>query len=108
MFLGETDVGAVACAKHGTHPGILCCDHIREGCEGFGTVIPFSTYGVDLVGNGGELLDHLICADCAERFQLSTSSPIDGDVWEDKSRFPHVCPTCEHCLMEWRREGRET
>lgn len=101
-------MGAVACAKHGTHPGMPCCDHVREGCQNFGAVIPLNTYWVDLVGDGRELLDHLICADCAARFHLSTSSPIDGDVWEDASRFPNVAPTCEHCLMEWQREGRET
>jgi hypothetical protein len=100
-------VGAVACPKHGTHPGILCCDHVREGCK-TGTFVALDTYWVDLSGDGKEPLDHLLCADCAERFHLSTSGLIDGDVWEDKSRFPYVCPTCEHCLRGWLSDRRKT
>ena len=101
-------MGAVACERHGTHPGVLCCEHIRAASEGQAPLISVVPYRVDMTGDGTEVLDHLLCRVCANRFRLSTSSPVPPEVWESKDRYPHVCPTCEQCLSEWQGAGRET
>ena len=41
-------MGAVSCNKHGTHPGPLCCDHIREAVYRSSAAIPFGIYRFDL------------------------------------------------------------
>jgi hypothetical protein len=98
-------VGAVACERHGTHPGVLCCDHVRSASETRAPLISFDSYRVDVTGDETELLDHLLCSACATRFHLSPSIQIPPAVWESEDKFPYVCPTCEQCLSEWRHAG---
>lgn len=91
-------MGAVACERHGTHPGLLCCDHVREALAR-GTPPSFATYRL--------LLDdvevrHLICAECADRFSLTPQEPIPEALWEEET-FPYVAPACVSCLNEWAR-----
>lgn len=94
-------MGAVACNKHGTHPGRQCCDHVRVAAQQLGDDLPFDTYRGDLLDDATELLEFLICTPCARQFQLSLSETIPRDVCESAGRFPYVCPTCVHCLAEW-------
>ena len=101
-------MGAVACQKHGAHPGILCCDHVRVGAGSRSSIVSFVRYQLDLGEDRTTLAESLLCAACAETFSLSVSQPIALEVWKDPKRFPYVCPTCEQCLSEWQRDGRET
>ena len=92
-------MGAVACEQHGTHPGLLCCDHVRNALDQRGLAPSFDTYRL--------LLDdvevhHLICAECAERFSLTPQEPIAEELWEEET-FPDVAPACVSCLKEWAR-----
>lgn len=94
-------MGAVECEKHGTHPGPLCCDHLRMAAEQVGADITFDVYRYDVLGDGVEFLAHLLCEECASKFNLRPSQLIPDDVWADEDRFPYVCPTCFYCLVEW-------
>jgi hypothetical protein len=94
-------MGAVQCERHGTHPGRLCCDHVREAVSNSTQRISFDKYQVDLIGDGSMPLEHLLCVDCARAFGLSDSDVISAEVWEDASRFPYVCPVCTTCIREW-------
>jgi hypothetical protein len=99
-------VGAVSCEKHGTHPGPLCCDHVREAVYGATAIIPFGIYRFDIMGDGKDLLLHMLCTDCASKFGLSVDELISEEVWSSEERFPYVCPTCTHCFAEWSAQGR--
>jgi hypothetical protein len=95
-------VGAVACERHGTHPGVLCCDHVGEAVASSRPFLSFDNYRVDVVIDGAEPLNHLLCNKCAERFALSPRELIPKAVWADASRFPYVWPVCAGCFLEWR------
>jgi hypothetical protein len=94
--------------KHGTHPGPLCCDHIREAVHRSTAVIPFGIYRVDISGDGTALLEHKLCTECASRFGLSVDELISEEVWGSVERFPYVCPTCAECFAEWTAPDRLT
>ena len=97
-------MGAVACERHGTHPSVLCCDHVRLAVEGRSLPIAFGTYQADMSGDGTLLVDNLLCAACASRFNLPKSKPIAAEIWEREDKFPYTCPTCAECLSEWQHE----
>jgi hypothetical protein len=100
-------VGAVKCDEHGTNvAGPLCCDHIREAVNHSRPFIPYGIYRLDILGDGKDILSHLLCTDCASRFGLSADELISYEVWESDERFPYVCPTCAQCFAEWRARGR--
>ena len=94
-------MGAVACEKHGTHPGVLGCDHVRLAAQVSGEAVSFDVYGCDVLGDGTAILKHLVCAACADQFGLSPSELIAEETCSDEERFPYVCPTCVHCLAQW-------
>jgi hypothetical protein len=94
-------MGAVACEKHGTHPGILSCDHVRLAAQVSGEAVAFDVYGFDMLGDAGDVIKHLICAACAARFGLSPSKLVTEEIWSDAVRFPYVCPACVHCVIQW-------
>jgi len=98
-------VGAVACEKHGTHPGVLCCDHVRFASRAGSPLISFGSFNMDMTGDGTVLVGNLLCSECATRFHLSKSNSIPPEVWKSSDKFPYVCPACEQCLSEWQHEG---
>jgi hypothetical protein len=98
-------MGAVGCAKHGTKPGVLCCDHVRSASEARLQLITFNSYRTDMTGDGTELVENLLCDECAMRFHLSKTEAIAPEIWESRDSFPYVCPACRDCLSEWQREG---
>ena len=93
-------VGKVACGRHGTHVGILSCDHVRKRCEDQLAPPVFGSYRIDLMGDGRGDLDANVCAACAEQSGLRQDEIVGGKVFEDESRFPFVCPTCVQCIAE--------
>jgi hypothetical protein len=101
-------VGLVACEKHGPHSGPLCCDHVREAVYGSGPVIAFENHRFDVLEDGSELLDHMLCSGCAAKFGLSAAEFISHEVWGNQERFPYVCPVCEKCFEEWTSRSGET
>ena len=92
-------MGKIVCERHGAHPGILCCDHVREAVSKSQPIFSIDRYRVAL--SEDHLLEHLICVECAMRFSLSPQDPISEDVWEDEKRFPNVCPVCVACYSQW-------
>ena len=94
-------MGAVQCERHGKHPGRMCCDHVREAVSNSTQNISFDKFQVDLMEDGSMPLEHMLCGGCARAFGLSVPDVISGEVWEDASRFPHVCPVCTTCIIEW-------
>jgi hypothetical protein len=95
-------LGAVTCKAHGTHPGPLCCHHVREAVESAAALIPFQVYGADIYGDGTELLEHILCTACASSLGLSSANEmIPEDVWGKPDRFPDVSPVCQRCFAEW-------
>jgi hypothetical protein len=95
-------MGVVACERHGTHPGLLSCDHVSQAVANSAVLPSVDNYRFDLTGDGTTVLDHMICGECAARFGLSPSELISESVWEDERRFPYVCPVCAACFLEWR------
>jgi hypothetical protein len=95
-------MGAVACERHGTHPGLLSCDHVHEAVSNSIPLASLDIYRVDLLDDGTQLIDHMLCGKCAAQFGLAPSEPIPSASWEDDRKFPYVCPVCAACFLEWR------
>ena len=95
-------MGAVACERHGTHAGLLSCGHVHEAVASSVALGPFSICRFDLSGHGREALEHIICADCVAKFDLSPAELIPENVWADDYKFPLVYPLCAACFLEWR------
>src|SRR5688500_187631 len=59
--VGGHRMGALQCERHGTHPGRLCCDHVREAVSNSTQNISFDKYQVDLMEDGSMALGHILC-----------------------------------------------
>jgi hypothetical protein len=95
-------MGRVACERHGSHAGLLCCNHVYEAVIAGSHLESYENYRYDIDGTESNLLDHMICSACATRHQLSPNELIPDEVWSDEARFPKVFPICASCFVEWR------
>jgi hypothetical protein len=88
--------------KHGTNvAGPFCCDHVRAAVAHSQLFIPFGNYRVDVLGDGTLIVGHLLCAECASKFDLSVDEIYSGQVWENEQKFPDICPVCAQCYKQW-------
>jgi hypothetical protein len=81
-------VGAIACERHGTHPGLLTCDHVSEAVANSTPLPDLQNYRLNV---SGEPLDHMLCGACAAQLGFSHGEPISD-----------ACPVCVACFLEWR------
>ncbi len=100
-------MGKVICTKHGGIMGVLSCEHVERGTIQPLQRISFAKYRIDVLGDGTELLDTLICVSCATRFQLSPSEIVPAEVFENENRFPYVAPSCPTCIAEGTSQDSE-
>jgi hypothetical protein len=68
-------MGMVGCNKHGRQSGWLCCDHVREAVEHSMPVLSFEIYLYDIVGDGTEMLEHMLCTYYAFIACMSSRTP---------------------------------
>jgi hypothetical protein len=99
-------LGLVACGKHGNSSGPLCCGHVLTAINGAGDVKPSSAVGfrVDMLDDGTEFLDYLVCSPCARDYSLVGGTDLPGEYF-DGGKTPWVAPTCDKCLEEWLQVG---
>ncbi len=97
-------MGAVACERRGTHPGLLSCDHVHEAVANTTLLRSLAVHRFDIAGNGSTVVEHMLCAECAVQFGLSPGELIPEAVWGDERKFPYVYPLCAACFLEWRNQ----
>ena len=100
-------MGLVRCEEHGEQQGPLCCQHVLDGSYGQGPSPPKTDPGalaalrIDLLDDGSEMLDIVICRECAVRFGRSNGEVLASNYFGDDQALPWICPTCKPCLERW-------
>jgi hypothetical protein len=78
-------MGLVKCPKHGDGGSPLCCRHVLDSVYGRGATISF--WRIDLVVDGEDILDHLVCDQCIADYELSDQS-VRGEVADSLTDHP--------------------
>ncbi len=97
-------MGIMLCSKHGKQQGPMCCRHVLDAAMARPSA-PASRpslirFDVDLLNDGGELLDFVICQDCADDYGLSAKMVLPWEYF-DKDKLPWTAPVCARCLAEF-------
>ena len=101
-------MGLVQCKKHGYHSGPMCCEHTLDAIYGRGPRVKYENVKFDVSGDGKEILQHLICEDCIEKYSLNGNGYVEEKVWESEQLFPWVCPVCNECLKEYEEKHNKS
>jgi hypothetical protein len=101
-------MGLVVCDTHGPQQGPLCCQHVLDGSYGRTSSQVTAAdprrvafLRIDLLDDGSEMVDVVVCQECALRFGRVTGEILAGRHFGDENALPWVCPVCTPCLERW-------
>jgi len=97
-------MGQATCQTHGTHPGMLCCEHVAEAAYGRAVLLPNASlsFSFDILEDGRDLLSCLICRECASRFDIPEDAILPGQTMDLPNAYPYIFPVCHYCVQDWR------
>lgn len=92
-------MGVHQCPKHGRQSGPLCCRHLVDAVSAGSEVPkPLVPFELDLLDDGTEILQVIVCASCVAASRLHPNSVVSGEAWSAEGAYPWVCPTCHICV----------
>jgi hypothetical protein len=89
----------------------MCCQHIIDGAYADASAISaadpdaFVSFRVDLLDDSTEMLDVVLCRECANQFGRATGEVLAGRRFEDAAALPWIAPFCNFCLLHWTSHG---
>jgi len=82
----------------------MCCKHALDAIYGRSPRVKYKNIKFDVLCDGTEILQHLICEECLNKYSLKDKEFIEEDIWENEELFPWVCPVCDECLHEYEEK----